>query len=33
MSGSYAMITRVLKDDMAVKIEKRRKAGEKAEDE
>ena len=31
--GSYATITRVLKDDMAVKIEKRRKAGEKAEDE
>lgn len=33
VSGSYATITRVLKDDMAVKIEKRRKAGEKAEDE
>jgi len=31
--GSYATITRVLKDDMAVKIEKRRKAGEKVEDE
>ena len=33
VSGSYATITRVLKDDMAVKIEKRRKAGEKVEDE
>ena len=33
VSGSYATITRVLKDDMVVKIEKRRKAGDKTEDE
>ena len=33
VSGSYATITRVLKDDMAVKIEKRRKAGDKTDDE
>jgi HlyD family secretion protein len=32
VSGSYATITRTLKDDMAVTIEKRRKAGEKDEE-
>ncbi|GAB5562412.1 MAG: efflux RND transporter periplasmic adaptor subunit [Synoicihabitans sp.] len=32
VSGSYATITRVLKDDMTVKIEKRRKPGDKDED-